>query len=81
MEHQAALPAPFYTIDAEIKLNGFAFRPGKETSSVLKDRGVAANWRTFASSWDDLGLDLYMADGGRYRRRRFAAGTVDRDGQ
>jgi hypothetical protein len=30
----------------------------------------------FAASWDDLGLDTYMADGGRYRRRRFAAFAV-----
>jgi hypothetical protein len=31
------------------------------------------DWASFASSWEDLGVDLYMADGGRYRRRRFAA--------
>ena len=29
-------------------------------------------WRSFAGSWNDLGPDLYMADGGRYRRRRHA---------
>lgn len=29
-------------------------------------------WQSFARSWDDLGPDLYMADGGRYRRRRHA---------
>jgi hypothetical protein len=40
--------------------------------SIPRERGLDA-WPTFASSWGDLGLDLYMADGGRYRRRRFAA--------
>ena len=40
--------------------------------SLMQTRGVN-HWSTFASSWDDLGLDVYMADGGRYRRRRFAA--------
>jgi hypothetical protein len=30
-------------------------------------------WAAFASSWDRLGEDRYMADGGRYRRRRHAA--------
>ena len=30
-------------------------------------------WESFAASWNDLGVDTYMADGGRYRRRRFAA--------
>jgi len=42
--------------------------------------GMGADWSSFASSWDDLGLDLYMADGGRYRRRRFAAFRVGADG-
>ncbi|PJG49503.1 hypothetical protein CAF53_15765 [Sphingobium sp. LB126] len=32
----------------------------------------AADWEAFAQSWDHLGPDLYMADGGRYRRRRHA---------
>jgi hypothetical protein len=32
-----------------------------------------AGWPSFAKSWDDLGPDRYMADGGRYRRRRHAA--------
>jgi len=30
-------------------------------------------WPSFAASWNDLPVDIYMADGGRYRRRRFAA--------
>jgi hypothetical protein len=28
------------------------------------------NWAGFAESWNDLGVDTYMADGGRYRKRR-----------
>ncbi|WP_428390737.1 2OG-Fe dioxygenase family protein [Lichenicoccus sp.] len=35
-----------------------------------------AAWRDFAESWNDLGLDRYMADGGRYRRRRHATFSV-----
>jgi hypothetical protein len=31
------------------------------------------DWADFALSWDRLGEDCYMADGGRYRRRRHAA--------
>jgi hypothetical protein len=31
-----------------------------------------AGWSNFAKSWEDLGPDRYMADGGRYRRRRHA---------
>ena len=33
---------------------------------------AAADWDLFAQSWNDLGPDLFMADGGRYRRRRHA---------
>ncbi len=43
-------------------------------------REAVFGWREFAASWDDLGVDTYMADGGRYRKRRhaaFAAGVVD----
>lgn len=42
------------------------------TPSVLVD---PANpfWPTFAASWDDLPRDIWMADGGTYRRRRYAA--------
>lgn len=39
----------------------------------LLGRSADASWHGFASSWDDLGTDLYMADGGRYRCRRYAA--------
>lgn len=31
------------------------------------------DWDGFAASWNDLGPDTYMADGGRYRKRRHAA--------
>ncbi|RJG55094.1 hypothetical protein D0Z70_09745 [Sphingobium terrigena] len=49
---------------------GYARLSGSQTFAQL---GVdAADWRNFADSWNDLGPDLYMADGGRYRRRRHA---------
>ena len=59
-------------ITENVERDGFAFRSGSDMRSILQMRGLDA-WPAFASSWDDLGLDLYMADGGRYRRRRFAA--------
>lgn len=62
----------FAGIAEDIKRDGFAFRTGKVMRNLMRMRGLD-HWPTFASSWDDLGLDLHMADGGRYRRRRFAA--------
>ncbi len=32
-----------------------------------------ADWPAYAQSWNDLAIDEYMADGGRYRRRRYAS--------
>ncbi|HLJ04926.1 MAG TPA: 2OG-Fe dioxygenase family protein [Acetobacteraceae bacterium] len=53
-----------------IAADGFAFASGAEMRNLL---GPLADWTEFAASWDDLGLDTYMADGGRYRKRRHAA--------
>lgn len=38
----------------------------------LQRSGPLSDWAAFAASWSDLELDTYMADGGRYRRRRHA---------
>jgi hypothetical protein len=52
--------------------DGFAFVHAPEMHAVLETAGLR-EWSSFADSWNDLGVDTYMADGGRYRRRRFAA--------
>lgn len=51
---------------------GFAFVDGADFDQLLpKEAIAAASWDEFAASWNDMKLDTYMADGGRYRRRRF----------
>ena len=52
--------------------DGFAFVQAGETRALLSAHGALAAWLTFAASWHELALDTYMADGGRYRRRRHA---------
>jgi hypothetical protein len=52
--------------------DGFVFVRALEWREFLKYQGLC-DWNAFAASWNNLGLDSYMADGGRYRRRRFAA--------
>ena len=52
--------------------DGFAHAEAAAMGEVLASRGLA-DWQGFADSWNDLGTDTYMADGGRYRRRRYAA--------
>ncbi len=61
-----------------IHADGFAFVDGDAMRGVLVAEGLA-DWPSFAASWNDLGLDTYMADGGRYRRRRHAAFAVTPD--
>ena len=56
---------------SRLRTAGFAFVPGADMRSVLLDHGTLDDWPVFAASWDDLGLDTYMADGGRYRKRRY----------
>jgi hypothetical protein len=55
-----------------IRREGFAFVQAPEMATLL-ERADVADFRSFAASWNDLGVDTYMADGGHYRRRRFAA--------
>ena len=55
-----------------VERDGFAFVRAPEMAALLEEAGLR-DWGSFAGSWDDLGVDAYMADGGRYRRRRFAA--------
>jgi hypothetical protein len=66
-------------IAATIARTGFAFVQAPTMRAVLEAEGLR-DWDGFAQSWDDLGVDTYMADGGRYRRRRFAAFRATAEG-
>jgi hypothetical protein len=66
-------------ITAALTHDGYANVPASEMGIVLERAGLT-DWRRFAGSWDDLGVDAFMADGGRYRRRRFAAFRAGSDG-
>jgi hypothetical protein len=63
---------PAQTLAGTIERDGFAFVRAPEMSALLNNAELQ-DWEGFAASWNDLGVDGYMADGGRYRRRRFAA--------
>ena len=66
-------------IEADLDEQGFAHVPADAMQAVLLAQGLS-DWDGLAASWNDLGIDTYMADGGRYRRRRHAAFSVDADG-
>ena len=75
----AALTASLAALPPAIAREGFAFIPAPAMRPALQAAGLA-DWEGFAASWNDLGLDTYMADGGRYRRRRFAVFGADAAG-
>ena len=62
-------------MDHHLAQDGYARLAGVETFALLAVE--QDDWARFAASWNDLGPDLYMADGGRYRRRRHAAFACD----
>ncbi|MGH7101777.1 MAG: 2OG-Fe dioxygenase family protein [Acetobacteraceae bacterium] len=57
--------------------DGFAHVPGARMQALFEAHAPLSDLTDFAASWDDLGLDTYMADGGRYRKRRFGAFAAD----
>ena len=55
---------------------GFMFLEGAATRALFPTDAVSGPaWKDFAASWDGMPVDEYMADGGRYRRRRFGVFT------
>ena len=60
---------------ASLLRDGYAF-VAADAMRALLDPAALERWDSFAASWDHLGLDRYMADGGRYRRRRHAVFAV-----
>jgi hypothetical protein len=56
-----------------LRTTGFAFVQAASFDALLPAHVLAPeSWDAFAASWENMPLDNYMADGGRYRRRRFA---------
>lgn len=54
----------------------FQFVRAPAMKRLLSKQDGLADWAEFAASWNRLRLDRYMADGGRYRRRRHAVFSV-----
>jgi hypothetical protein len=67
-------------VHASVSDGGFAFVEGTAMRPILETFGPLSDWAEFAASWNRLELDTYMADGGRYRRRRHAVYAVAANG-
>ena len=72
-------------LHARLRRMGFAFVAADAMRKALLTHGSpphwdATDWDRFAASWDQLALDTYLVDHGRFRRRRHAVFRVDPDG-
>ncbi|WP_428487185.1 2OG-Fe dioxygenase family protein [Rhodopila sp.] len=64
----------------QIRADGYTFVQAPAMHGLLEQAGSLVDWQAFADSWNDLGRDTYMADGGRYRKRRHAVFNANADG-
>lgn len=71
---------PIEGLAHDLRERGFAFVPAAPMRALLEQTGSLDDLTAFSDSWNDLALDTYMADGGRYRRRRHAVYAVAPDG-
>jgi hypothetical protein len=55
-----------------ISESGFAFLPGQLMKALLEQAGALSDWTSVVNSWDELELDTYLGNQGRFRRRRYA---------
>ena len=70
-----APPAEAGSVIERLSRDGYGFVPGDAMLRLVEAAG-GMDWEGYARSWDDLGPDRFMADGGSYRRRRFACFRV-----
>jgi hypothetical protein len=68
-------------LQAMLRRDGFAFVEAASMRSMLTRSGTLDDWPAFAASWTDLAADLYLADHGRYRRRRHAVFSISADAE
>ncbi|HET7268856.1 MAG TPA: 2OG-Fe dioxygenase family protein [Oleiagrimonas sp.] len=67
-------------LGAAVARDGYVLVSGESMREALADHGLLSDWPAFADSWEDLAVDAYMADHGRYRRRRHAVYTASAGG-
>ena len=60
----------------QLRRDGYRFVRAGDMRALLEQVGDLTDWPEFAASWNDLGPDTYMADGGRYRKRRHAVFAI-----
>ncbi len=68
------------TLERRLAQHGFVFLEAALTRAWLQADDSLSDWDEWADSWNDLCLDTWMADGGRYRKRRHGVLLAHTDG-
>lgn len=79
MKTLEALSPALAATTQQVADHGYALMSGDQLRPQIELFGTLDDWAGFSASWDDLHVDPYMADGGRYRRRRHACFSISRD--
>lgn len=69
------------SIEERLRAENFAFVEARDMRAELEAAGALDDWATFADSWNRLSEDTFMADGGRYRQRRYGVFHCDHAGK
>ena len=69
------MPPSNSDLTPRIARDGFCFIPASQSQTLLGNPS-REQISAFAAHWDGMPLDTYMADGGRYRRRRYATLSI-----
>ena len=72
-------PAEAEAVVGRLVRDGYDFVAGDAMGRLVSAAG-GTDWDGYARSWDDLGPDRFMADGGTYRKRRFACFSASEGG-
>ncbi len=59
-------------LETHLAADKFVRVDATDMRAIVSGFGELSDWDAFSGSWDRLEPDTYMADGGRYRRRRHA---------
>lgn len=80
MNAGAAIDATSARCVDTVRSQGYCFVHADEMRAALASMGGLGDWPAFLQSWDALAPDTYLAQTGRYRRRRHAVFSAKADG-
>jgi len=72
---------PPETLARSLAASGYAFVRAAAMREALESCGPLSDESGFTESWNHLEIDPYLAEHGRYRRRRYAVYAIDGSGR